>query len=123
MAEDADQPGPGVRHRGYTPSAKNFDALIFGYYEGDRLVYVARRTQWLHAKSLAAIVQAVRRAGDPKCPFVNLPEERPGRWGQGLTAEKMKECRWSKPVLVGSLSLWSGRPTIPSSWFARGKDG
>ena len=34
------------------------------------------------------------------CPFVNLPETKSGRWGAGLTAAKMKECRWLKPVLV-----------------------
>jgi len=27
---------------GYTPGPKNFDALIFGYYEGKLLIYVAR---------------------------------------------------------------------------------
>ncbi len=27
---------------GYTPSGRNFDALIFGYYEGDKLLYAAR---------------------------------------------------------------------------------
>jgi bifunctional non-homologous end joining protein LigD len=27
---------------GYTPSARNFDALIFGYYDGDRLLYAGR---------------------------------------------------------------------------------
>src|ERR1035438_5942220 len=27
---------------GYTPSLKNFDALVIGYYEGDRLIYAAR---------------------------------------------------------------------------------
>jgi ATP-dependent DNA ligase len=27
---------------GYTPSLKNFDALIIGYYEGDELMYAAR---------------------------------------------------------------------------------
>ena len=27
---------------GYTPSGKNFDALIFGYYEGDNLMYAGR---------------------------------------------------------------------------------
>jgi hypothetical protein len=27
---------------GYTPSGKTFDALIFGYYDGDRLIYAAR---------------------------------------------------------------------------------
>jgi hypothetical protein len=24
---------------GYTPSAKNFDAIIFGYFEGGELIY------------------------------------------------------------------------------------
>jgi bifunctional non-homologous end joining protein LigD len=27
---------------GYTPTPKNFDALVLGYYRGDRLTYVAR---------------------------------------------------------------------------------
>jgi hypothetical protein len=27
---------------GYTPSPKNFDALVIGYYEGDKLMYAAR---------------------------------------------------------------------------------
>jgi ATP dependent DNA ligase C terminal region len=35
------------------------------------------------------------------CPFCNLPEKRPGRWGEGLTADKMKECRWLRPELIG----------------------
>ena len=34
------------------------------------------------------------------CPFVNLPEKKASRWGEALTAEKMKECRWVKPELV-----------------------
>jgi bifunctional non-homologous end joining protein LigD len=36
----------------------------------------------------------------PACPFANLPEARSGRWGEGLTAEKMKECVWVRPELV-----------------------
>jgi bifunctional non-homologous end joining protein LigD len=32
-----------------------------------------------------------------QCPFANLPEARAGRWGQGLTAEKMSECKWLRP--------------------------
>jgi ATP dependent DNA ligase C terminal region len=35
----------------------------------------------------------------------NLPEAKSGRWGEGLTAEKMKECRWLKPVLVGQVEF------------------
>ena len=33
------------------------------------------------------------------CPFSNLPQ-RKGRWGEGLTADKMAECRWLRPELV-----------------------
>ena len=27
---------------GYTPSPKNFDALVIGYYDGGKLIYAAR---------------------------------------------------------------------------------
>ena len=45
-----------------------------------------------------------------KCPFTNLPEANSGRWGQGLTAEKMKECVWVKPQLVARFDFleWTG---------------
>jgi hypothetical protein len=46
------------------------------------------------------------------CPFANLPEAKGGRWGHGLTAAKMEECLWIRPVLVGSSSSPSGRRTI-----------
>jgi len=36
---------------------------------------------------------------------VNLPEAHSGRWAQGLTAEKMAECRWLKPVLVATFEF------------------
>jgi ATP-dependent DNA ligase len=45
-----------------------------------------------------------------KCPFVNLPEARSGRWGAGLTAAKMKDCRWLKPVLVGQFDFVEWTP-------------
>jgi hypothetical protein len=37
--------------------------------------------------------------------FVNLPEAKSGRWEAGLTAAKMKECRWLKPKLVGQFEF------------------
>ena len=40
-----------------------------------------------------------------KCPFVNLPEARSGRWGEGLTAEKMKECVWVRPELMAEVQF------------------
>jgi ATP-dependent DNA ligase len=41
---------------------------------------------------------------------VNLPEAKSGRWGQGLTKEKMHECRWLKPVLVGQFESTEWTP-------------
>jgi len=45
-----------------------------------------------------------------ECPFANLPEARSGRWGEGLTEEKMKECRWIHPVLVGQFEFVEWTP-------------
>jgi hypothetical protein len=46
----------------------------------------------------------------PECLFANLPEARVGRWGEGLTAAKMKSCRWLKPVLVGQFKFVEWTP-------------
>jgi bifunctional non-homologous end joining protein LigD len=85
---------------GYTLGASTFDALVFGYYEGDRLVYVGRTRSGFTQAVRAQLWRRFRGLEVVECPFVNLPEERSGRWGQGLTADKMKECRWLSPVLV-----------------------
>ena len=42
LAEDASQSGAGIAIGGYTIGGTTFDALVFGYYEGDGLVYAAR---------------------------------------------------------------------------------
>ena len=39
-----------------------------------------------------------------------LPEARSSRWGEGLTAKKMKECRWWKPVFVGQVEFVEWTP-------------
>ena len=43
MAQDARQQGQEFVIGWYTPRLTNFDALIFGYYEGDKLLYTARK--------------------------------------------------------------------------------
>src|SRR5208282_6942060 len=45
-----------------------------------------------------------------KCPFRNLPESGKGRWGEGLTAEDMKRCRWLKPKLVVAIEFLEWTP-------------
>jgi ATP-dependent DNA ligase len=95
---------------GYTPSPKNFDALIFGYYQGKELLYAARTRNGFTPASRAQLYRRLKSLETPECPFANLPEARGGRWGQGLTAEKMKECHWLKPVLVGQFEYLEWTP-------------
>jgi DNA ligase D-like protein (predicted ligase) len=95
---------------GYTPTAKNFDALIFGYYEGNELMYAGRTRNGFTPSSRASLFKQFRALEIDECPFANLPEARSGRWGQGLTAEKMRECRWLKPVLVGQFEFLEWTP-------------
>ena len=90
---------------GYTPSPKNFDALVIGYYEEDKLMYAARTRNGFTPASRAELFRKIKPLEITDCPFANLPEKKAGRWGAGLTAAKMAECRWVKPVLVGQFEF------------------
>jgi bifunctional non-homologous end joining protein LigD len=90
---------------GYTIGTKTFDALVIGYYEGDRLMYASRTRNGFTPALRQQLFKKFRGLEIPECPFVNLPEAKSGRWGQGLTKEKMADCRWLKPVLVGQFEF------------------
>jgi ATP-dependent DNA ligase len=94
---------------GYT-IGNPFDALVFGYYEGKQLIYVARTRNGFTPESRRRLFGKFRGLEIPDCPFVNLPEAKGGRWGQGLTQEKMKDCRWLRPVLVAQFEFTEWTP-------------
>jgi ATP-dependent DNA ligase len=60
----------------------------------------------------------------PKCPFVNLPQREKGRWGEGLTAEKMVDCRWLKPRLTAQIEYaeWTDGNHLRHSKFVAIRD-
>jgi ATP-dependent DNA ligase len=95
---------------GYTPTAKNSDALIFGYYENDRLLFAERTRNGFTPSLRDELFKRFRVLQTSVCPFTNLPEARGGRWGQGLTATKMRDCRWLRPVLVGQFEFVEWTP-------------
>ena len=90
---------------GYTPAPKNFDALVIGYYDGDRLMYAARTRNGVTPASRAELFKKLKPLEIAECPFANLPEKKAGLWGEGLTASKMEKCRWLKPELVGQFEF------------------
>lgn len=95
---------------GYTVCGRSFDALVFGYYEGPRLLYAARTRNGFTPQSRVELMQHFKGLEAEACPFANLPEATGGRWGQGLTAAKMLDCRWLKPVLVGQFEFLEWTP-------------
>lgn len=90
---------------GYTIGSQTFDALIVGYYKGDDLIYAARVRNGFTPASRAQVFRKIRGREIDECPFANLPEMHSGRWGVGLTKEKMASCRWLKPELVAQIEF------------------
>jgi DNA ligase D-like protein (predicted ligase) len=95
---------------GYMPAPRNFDALVFGYYESDELIYVGRTRNGFTPTTREQVFKRFRGLEIAYCPFANLPEPQGGRWGAGFTAAKMKDCRWLKPVLVGEFEYAEWTP-------------
>src|SRR5436309_12934321 len=104
---------------GYTRGTRTFDALIFGYFEGEKLIYVARTRNGFTPVTRVQLFKKFKGLEINECPFANLPEARSGRWGQGLTKAKMAECQWLKPVLVGQFECreWTGDNHLRHSRF------
>jgi ATP-dependent DNA ligase len=85
---------------GYIPGAQGFDALLVGVYENKELLFVAKVKNGFVPRLREEIFPTLKRLIAAQCPFPNLPEKRASRWGESLTAEKMKPCRWVPPNLV-----------------------
>ncbi len=93
---------------GYTPpggSRTHFGALLVGVYEGDHLKFAGKVGTGFNTKLLRSLHAEFKKIETETCPFVNLPEKRSGRYGQGVTAAEMKRCHWMKPVLVCQLKF------------------
>jgi DNA ligase D-like protein (predicted ligase) len=109
---------------GYTPSPKNFDALVIGYYEGPNLIYAARTRNGFTPASRADLFKKIKPLEIKECPFANLPEKKAGRWGAGLTAAKMAECIWLKPQLIAQFEYveWTEDSHLRHSRFMALRD-
>ena len=104
---------------GYTLGTKTFDALVFGYYEGKKLMYAARTRNGFTPATRLALFKKFPGLEVKDCPFANLPQAKGGRWGQGLTKAKMAECRWLKPELVAQIEFleWTSDNHLRHSRF------
>ena len=104
---------------GYTPGANGIDAIIIGYYREHDLIYVARTRNGFVPASRRSVFQRLRGFEDRKVSVRNLPETRKARWGEAMTAEKMKECVWVRPELVAQIDFleWTDADHLRHSKF------
>jgi DNA ligase D-like protein (predicted ligase) len=104
---------------GYFPGPHGFDSLIVGYYEGDKLMYVARTRNGFVPASRRQVFSRLKHLVIPDCPFVNLPETRKSRFGEELNAEKMKKAVWLRPEAVAQIEFleWTEADRLRHSKF------
>jgi DNA ligase D-like protein (predicted ligase) len=104
---------------GYTPGNHGFDALIVGFYLGKDLQFAARVRAGFVPATRREVFAKIKHLRTSRCPFANLPETSEGRWGQGLTAEKMKDCHWLKPEAVVRIDFaeWTGANKLRHTSF------
>jgi DNA ligase D-like protein (predicted ligase) len=109
---------------GYVPSHLGLDSIVIGVYRGKNLHYAARVRVGFVPLTRRQVFERIKLLETGNCPFVSLPEKDAGRWGQGLTAEKMNECIWVKPRLVAEIAFleWAGADHLRHTKFVGLRD-
>ena len=109
---------------GYIPSNLGVDSVVVGFFRGKDLIYAARVRAGLVPATRRAVFERLKHLRTLTCPFANLPEAAAGRWGQGLTAEKMKERVWVRPEVVAQIQFlqWTGADHLRHTKFAGVRD-
>jgi DNA ligase D-like protein (predicted ligase) len=104
---------------GYIPGPHGFDSLIVGYYQNKDLMYVARVRNGFVPALRRQVFERIRGLVSSTMPFVNLPDEHPSRWGENLTAEKIRECVWLRPEAVAQIEFleWTAGDRLRHSKF------
>jgi len=106
---------------GFFPGSHGFDSIIVGYYKGKDLMNAARTRNGFVPASRRSLFEKLLLLIAPDCPFVNLPETQPSRFGRELDAETMKKAIWLRPALVAQIDFleWTGADRLRHSKFVR----
>ena len=88
---------------GYRPGPYGVDALLVGVFEGRDLRFAGKVRAGFTPRLRREVAAALEPLHTARCPFADLPNARPSRWGGGVTAEQMAEMRWVEPRLVGQI--------------------
>jgi bifunctional non-homologous end joining protein LigD len=90
---------------GYKANATNFDSLLVGYYDGRKLICAGKVRSGFTPHLRAQVFDAIRGLRATRCPFANLPSERSGHWGEGISAGEMQLLTWLTPRRIAEVSF------------------
>ncbi len=110
---------------GYKASGKDhFDNLAIGYYDEDRLIFIAKLKNGFTPALKDEIFARFKGLETKVCPFANLPEPKNARRGEALTAEAMKKYHWLRPKLVVQVEFtdWTAANHLRHSKFVALRD-
>ena len=105
---------------GYKPGGKHhFENLAVGYYEAERLVFIAKVKNGFTPALKEEIFERLQKLETAECPFANLPEPKNARRGEALTEEAMKKYHWVRPELAAEVEFtdWTDANHLRHSRF------
>jgi bifunctional non-homologous end joining protein LigD len=89
---------------GYKPDGSvGLDALLVGYYEGRKLQFAGKVRAGMVPHLRREVLEILKPLATAECPFANLPDANPGRWGGGISAPQMHEMQWTRPEVVAQV--------------------
>ena len=88
---------------GYRPGPHGVDALLVGVFAGRELRFAGKVRAGFTPRLRRDVFAALEPLHIGRCPFADLPNAKPSRWGGGVTAEQMREMQWVSPRLVAQI--------------------
>jgi DNA ligase D-like protein (predicted ligase) len=88
---------------GYRPGPYGVDSLLVGVFAGRALRFAGKVRAGFTPRLRRDVHTALEDLHVDRCPFVDLPNAKPSRWGGGVTADQMGEMRWVSPKRVAQV--------------------
>jgi bifunctional non-homologous end joining protein LigD len=95
------------------------ESLVVGYHQDGKLLCAGKVRQGLNPQIRRALHAALMQIEADVCPFANLPNSKKSHWGEGITAEQMKEIQWVIPRVVAQVSFteWTSGGNLRHATF------
>ena len=95
------------------------ESLVVGYYADGELQCAGKVRQGLNPRNRRELHAALMQIASDDCPFANLPNSKKSHWGEGITAEQMKEIQWVIPGVVAQVSFteWTSGGNLRHATF------